>query len=146
MASQEHIEYNDSFVAALETIWGDGFLSPGGLFLASDWMRRDAHPPSAEMKRYLEFEDLNFEMMPPVYYEQALVAAGFEEVVIRDRNRWYAELARKEHQEIKGTLYPTLVEKAGKAEADRLVGVWQAMCVVLDSGELRPAHMRAKKP
>jgi len=30
MASHEEIEYTDELVAVLETVWGDGFLSPGG--------------------------------------------------------------------------------------------------------------------
>ena len=30
MADQEEVEYTDSFVGALELVWGGGFLSPGG--------------------------------------------------------------------------------------------------------------------
>ncbi len=28
--AQHHDEYDDAFVARLELLWGDGFLSPGG--------------------------------------------------------------------------------------------------------------------
>jgi hypothetical protein len=34
----------------------------------------------------------------------------------------------------------------GKAFADNEIEVWRALTVVVDSGELRPGHMRARKP
>jgi phosphoethanolamine N-methyltransferase len=121
-------------------------LRPGGVFLASDWMRCDANSPSADMRTYIETEGLSFDMAPPEAYAAALQDAGFENVSLRDRNAWYAALGRKEYEQMKGPLYETLIEKAGQAEADRNIEVWRTMCVVLDSGELRPGHMRAVKP
>lgn len=121
-------------------------LKPGGLFMASDWMRRDAEPPSPDMQRYIESEGLSFDMAPPENYRQALKVAGFQDIVLKDRNPWYRELAREEHAQIKGPLYHTLVKRAGQLETDRLLGVWRNMCVVLNSGELRPGHMKAVKP
>ena len=121
-------------------------LEPGGIFIASDWMRRDAEPPSPEMKRYIESEGLSFDMAPPEYYAEALKKAGFRDIALKDRNAWYRELARKEYSQIKGALYHTLIECAGESETNRLLEVWRTMCVVLDSGELRPGHMRAVKP
>lgn len=121
-------------------------LEPGGLFVASDWMRCDANPPSPEMKYYIESEGLSFEMNPPEDYEKALKIAGFRDIVLKDRNLWYAEQAKKEYAQMKGPLYPTLVERAGREESDRIIEVWRAMCIVLESGELRPSHIRAVKP
>jgi len=121
-------------------------LKPAGIFVASDWMRCDPNPPSADMQTYIKAEGLGFEMAPPEKYEASLKAAGFENVALRDRNPWYAKLARKEYEQIKGPLYKILVERAGQAETDRNIEVWRTMCVVLDSGELRPGHMRAVKP
>ena len=121
-------------------------LEPGGIFVASDWMRRDAEPPSPDMIRYIESEGLSFDMAPLENYAEALKNAGFQDIALKDRNAWYRELAHKEYAQIKGPLYDTLVECAGKPETDRLLEVWRTMCVVLDSGELRPGHMRAVKP
>jgi ubiquinone/menaquinone biosynthesis C-methylase UbiE len=121
-------------------------LKPAGVFVASDWMRCDANPPSAEMRQYIESEGLSFDMSPPEEYEKALAKAGFEDIVLRDRNPWYRKLARKEYEQMQGPLYRTLVEQAGQAETDRNLEVWRNMCVVLDSGELRPGHMHAVKP
>jgi hypothetical protein len=107
MRSSNDIEYHDELVAVLETVWGEGFFSPGGRFVASDWMRRDANPPSADMRNYIKAEGLSFEMTPPEYYKTALKKAGFENIVLRDRNSWYAKLARKEYDRMKGPLYQT---------------------------------------
>jgi len=121
-------------------------LTPEGIFLASDWMRCDATPPSKDMQNYIRTEGLSFDMAPSENYAAALQEAGFEDITLRDRNSWYAELARNEYEKMKGPLYQTLVERAGQAETDRCIEVWRTMCVVLDSGELRPGHMRAVKP
>ncbi|MEN8247246.1 MAG: methyltransferase domain-containing protein [Thermodesulfobacteriota bacterium] len=121
-------------------------LTTGGIFMASDWMRCDATPPSEDMQNYIRTEGLSFDMAPPENYAAALQEAGFEDITLRDRNPWYAELARNEYDQMKGPLYQTLVERAGQAETDRCIEVWRTMCVVLDSGELRPGHMRAVKP
>lgn len=121
-------------------------LKPGGIFVASDWMRCDANPPSEDMRTYIETEGLSFDMAPPENYKAALQKAGFEDVTLTDRNPWYAALARNEYAQMKGPLYQALLERAGQAETDRNIDVWRTMCVVLDSGELRPGHMRAVKP
>jgi phosphoethanolamine N-methyltransferase len=98
------------------------------------------------MQQYIESEGLSFDMSPPERYEKALAKAGFKDIVLRDRNSWYRQLARKEYEQMKGPLYQTLVERAGRVETDRNIETWRTMCVVLDSGELRPGHMRAVKP
>lgn len=121
-------------------------LTPGGIFVASDWMRCDANPPSDDMRAYIDAEGLSFDMAPPENYAAALQMAGFDDITLRDRNSWYAALARNEYEEMQGPLYQTLVARAGQTETDRNIEVWRTMCVVLDSGELRPGHMRAVKP
>ncbi|MCG6909755.1 MAG: methyltransferase domain-containing protein [Deltaproteobacteria bacterium] len=120
-------------------------LKPAGVFAASDWMRCDQGPPSADMQRYVESEGLSFDMAPPEAYARTLEETGFTEVVLKDRNPWYAELARKEYEQMKGPLYEMLVKRAGKEETDHNLNVWRNMCIVLESGELRPGHMRAFK-
>lgn len=121
-------------------------LKPGGIFTASDWMRCDDRPASAQMRHYIESEGLSFDMAPPRAYADMLAAAGFTTVALRDRNDWYRRQAGKEYEAIKGPLYERLVSSVGKELTDRNVEVWRALCVVLDSGELRPGHIRAVKP
>lgn len=131
-----------------EALFADVFrlLRPGGLFIASDWMRRDDNPPTPEMEHYLEVEGLNFGMASPDRYAEALEKAGFIDIRLRDRNSWYSDLSRREYEQMKGPLYPRMVELLGPANADRYVEVWRAMNLVIESGELRPGHLRAIKP
>ena len=63
-----------------------------------------------------------------------------------DRNAWYKPLAHKEHEALSGPLYERLVELVGQEFADHEIEIWRALTVVVDSGELRPNHMRARKP
>lgn len=134
-------------IADKRTLCRDTFrvLEPGGLFVAGDWMRGDG-PVSEDMQRYLELEGLDFGMANPEEYEQALKQAGFESIRLIDRNEWYREIAKQEHARMSGPLYDQLVAIQGKEFADREIGVWEAMIVVLDKGELRPTHMSASKP
>jgi phosphoethanolamine N-methyltransferase len=131
-----------------EALFRDVFrvLKPGGLFLASDWLRGDDQLASAEMERYVGLEGLSFAMASPQRYETAMRAAGFQDVEVRDRNAWYLATARNELKEINGRFHARLVELVGAAETDRQTQVWEAMIVVLESGELRPTHLKAKRP
>ena len=131
-----------------EALFADVFrlLRPGGLFIASDWMRRDDNPPTPEMAHYLKVEGLNFGMASPDRYAAALEKAGFIDIRLRDRNSWYRDLSRREYQQMKGPLYPRMAELLGRANADRFVEVWRAMNLVIESGELRPGHLRAIRP
>ena len=61
-------------------------LRPGGILVASDWMRIDEAPPSAEMLAYMDIEGLSFSMSALPRYGAALAAAGFQQVQLRDRN------------------------------------------------------------
>ena len=131
-----------------EALFRDVFrvLKPGGFFLASDWLRGDDKPASAEMERYVSLEGLSFAMASPLRYEAAMQAAGFRDVDVRDRNAWYLATARNELAQINGPLYDKLTELVGASETERQTQVWQAMIVVLESGELRPTHLKGKRP
>lgn len=121
-------------------------LRPGGQVMASDWMRRDEQPPSAEMLSYMAAEGLSFTMRSLPRYGEALRSAGFVDISLRDRNAWYAELVQRELETLRGPLFEQLCTLAGRAETERNVLVWERLCVVVCSGELRPAHFRGSKP
>jgi len=131
-----------------EALFRDVFrlLVPGGWFAASDWLRGDDAPPSPEMRRYIESEGLSFAMASPERYRKAMTAAGFDRVAVIDRNAWYAKTARAELAAIRGPLSARLLDLVGDAEAARQTQVWERMLIVLDSGELRPTHLRGHKP
>jgi len=121
-------------------------LVPGGWLAASDWLRGDDDPPSAAMRDYIEAEGLSFAMASPKRYRDAMAAAGFDQIAAIDRNPWYAKTARAELAAIGGPLSARLLELVGEAETARQTQVWERMLVVLDSGELRPTHLRGHKP
>jgi phosphoethanolamine N-methyltransferase len=135
-------------IADKESLFGGIFriLRPGGLLLASDWLRGDDKFASAEMQRYVELEGLSFAMASPGRYQRAMTDAGFEAIEIRDRNAWYLEAARDELAQIQGPLHQRLIDLVGESETARQEQVWEAMLVVLASGELRPTHLKARRP
>lgn len=120
-------------------------LKPGGWFVASDWLISHDNEPSPEMKYYIKLEDLDFGMASPTRYEKALNAAGFENVSLNNRNRWYFQEAQGELETMKNER-PRFDATMGKEEIDIQVELWQAMLVVLEKGEHCPHHFRGQKP
>ncbi len=136
-----HIENKEALFAEIFRV-----LRPGGSVAASDWMSGTDGPFSAAMAYYLQTEGLGFGMASPTRYRTAMAAAGFRDIRIVDRNAWYGPVAHGEHDALAGPLYDKLVARVGKAFVDHEIEVWRAMTVVVDSGELRPGHLRARKP
>jgi phosphoethanolamine N-methyltransferase len=120
-------------------------LKPDGVFAASDWLRGDG-PITPQLQYYIDVEGLGFGMGSAQDYRTALVAAGFCDVRLTDRNAWYRGIAHEEHAALSGPLYARLVERVGEEFTRHEIEVWRALTVVLDSGELRPTHLRARKP
>jgi phosphoethanolamine N-methyltransferase len=85
-------------------------------------------------------------MASPARYRAAMEGAGFQDIRMTDRNDWYRPLARREHAALSGPLYERLAAQVGKDFVDHEIEVWRALTVVVDSGDLRPGHLRARKP
>ena len=58
----------------------------------------------------------------------------------------HRETARGELERLKGPLYEAVSRTVGKEYVDKNIRTWEAMQKVLDSGEHRPTHLRARKP
>jgi phosphoethanolamine N-methyltransferase len=131
-----------------ERLMADVFaiLRPGGWFAASDWLIGHDGDPSPEMLHYLDMEGLSFGMASPGRYAKAMEAAGFTGIAVTSRNPWYREVARREHDRLKGPLYDKAVAAVGKEMVDHNIALWAAMLVVLDKGEHQPTHLRGRKP
>ena len=121
-------------------------LTPGGWFVASDWLISHDGEPSPEMKRYIKLEDLDFGIASPQRYRQALEQAGFVDIEMVNRNQWYREEARMEHARLTGDEKEKFATILGHDELESMIEIWQAMVVVLDTGEHCPHHFRARKP
>jgi SAM-dependent methyltransferase len=131
-----------------ESLCRDAFrvLRPGGWFAASDWLIAHDNEPSDAMRRYIAAEDLGFAMASPRRYRDALGAAGFVDVELRDRNRWYRDVARDELARLQGSQHDQFVALLGEDAVHRQIATWTAMVPVLDSGEHCPHHFRGRRP
>lgn len=135
-------------IADKESLFREVFrvLKPGGRLVVSDWLTSHDDPPSQAMEDYLEAEGLSFGMASPERYEAALQDAGFEPVELVDRNPWYRVEAREELERLEGPLFERVVAEVGHELVEKNVRIWTAMIKVLDTGEHRPTHLRAKRP
>ncbi len=121
-------------------------LQPGGWFAASDWLAGYENEPSPEMQAYLEAEGLDFGLASQRTYRAALEAAGFIEIDVVDRNKWYQQQARAEREQLGGILYNGLVSTVGLEFVEHQIEVWDKVIIALDQGQLRPTHLRGRKP
>jgi ubiquinone/menaquinone biosynthesis C-methylase UbiE len=121
-------------------------LRPGGRFIASDWLRGGGADYSAEMMEYFRLEGIAYNMATLAESAEALRAARFEHVEIRDRHDWYLDLAQRELEAMEGSLNPLIVHRIGPERARHFIDNWRQLVVVLRRGELRPGHLKAVKP
>ena len=121
-------------------------LEPGGIFVASDWLAGYEGEPSAEMQAYLEAEGLDFGLASTDTYADALAAAGFVDIEIVDRNEWYRQQARSERDLLGGALYDELTSAVGHEFLEHEIEVWDKLIIAVDQGQLRPTHLRCKRP
>ena len=73
-------------------------------------------------------------------------AGGIIDIEGRDRNAWYLDLARGELAALEGELRPLVTARIGHERAEHFIANWQQLVLVLERGELRPAHFKARKP
>ena len=120
-------------------------LVPGGWMVVGDWFGNGLEPTEA-MREWLDAVGLTF-TLESIEASAALVeACGFTGAEWRDRNAWYAKAVDDEIATLAGESYPRLVERLGaEAAAQRLASSTRKKAVV-DAGELRPGHLRARKP
>jgi len=120
-------------------------LKPGGWFLVYDWMKSD-DPISDDMRYFYKMEGLTYAMETLERHGELLREAGFEAIELIDSWDQYRRLCRKEYEQMKGPLFPQMVELLGREKAEYFVEDWRSMMVVLDKGEHRPGRYRARKP
>ncbi len=130
------------------SVFADAYrvLRPGGRLIASDWLRDSDRPYSAEMLEFFRLEGIAYNMASMAETIAALERAGFVDIAVNDRHHWYRDLARRELAALDGELRPLIIERLGKDRAEHFVDDWRQLVVVLDRGELRPAHIKASRP
>ena len=120
-------------------------LRPGGTLLVSDWLRGGSGAYSAEMLEYFRLEGIAYNMANVAETTATLARVGFVEIEARDRSAWYRDLARRELAALEGELRPLVTERIGAEKAEHFVDNWRQLVLVLERGELRPTHLKARK-
>jgi phosphoethanolamine N-methyltransferase len=120
-------------------------LKPGGVLTSYDWMKPEGEF-SDDMRYWFKMERLTYDMKTFPEYEALLRDAGFTEIQMSDRSDWYRRKVKDEYEQIQEELYPRMVERLGKEEADHFVENWRAMMVVCEKGEVFQGYYRARKP
>jgi phosphoethanolamine N-methyltransferase len=121
-------------------------LRPGGTFVASDWLQSEAAASSATMREFYEVIGLTFNLETPDNTHRALHKAGFIEVALRDRHAWHKDEVHRESWLIRGSLKSKALELLGAEAYEHCLEVRRKEDIVLDKGELRPTHLRARRP
>jgi phosphoethanolamine N-methyltransferase len=121
-------------------------LRPGGHLIVSDWLRGGSGGYSEEMLEFFRLEGIAYNMADRAETTAALARVGFIEIEARDRNAWYRDLARRELAALEGELRPLVTDRIGRDRAEHFIRNWRQLVLVLDRGELRPTHLKARKP
>jgi len=120
-------------------------LKPGGWVALSDWLGAP-EPPSPAMQEWLRLVGLTFTLDTLEHIAEIVTDTGFELVQAEDRNQWYASEMLKELDSISGENFPKLVNAIGESAANQRVKSSSAKFEIVKGGELRPGHIRARKP
>lgn len=120
-------------------------LRPGGYFIIGDWYRGD-DSFSTEMEIWVENNGVTFSMDTLQHAAVLAKQTGFIEIQTRDRNDWYRGYARGEFERIEGPLWKQYVELFGQEDAAACVEGAQLRMVVAEQGQLRPGHIRGRRP
>ncbi len=120
-------------------------LRPGGWLAVGDWLG-GAAPRSDAMKRWLDAVGLSFSLDTLDRTVSIAANAGFVAIESTDRNAWYMEEMRRELATLEGASFDRLVAAIGEDSARCRLASSTLKYEVVRGGELRPAHIRARKP
>ena len=99
------------------------------------------------MMDYVAAEGMDMHMCSIGRYRDAIELAGFVDIELKDRNKWYSDLAKQEVVAMSmSPLREKIVNLIGENEATNTIEIWNKMIGVLESGEHRPGHIRARIP
>ena len=121
-------------------------LRPDGRFLASDWLFAEGAATSPAILAWLAGSPLTFAYVTPEAALDALAQAGFEEVAIVDRSATIRALNRAEVAVLEGPARQRLAALVGAEMAEQRLHSARGRQAVLDNGDLRPCHLKGRKP
>lgn len=119
-------------------------LRPGGAITLYDWTRRDAELSDA-MRYWIQVEGLTYALETLDHYGELLEQAGFADVAVEDASDWYRRRVAEEYAAMRGPLFPQMLERLGRENAEHFVENWRAMLRVCETGEMRQGYCRGRK-
>ena len=120
-------------------------LRPGGWIALSDWFR-GSEPYTAEMTQFLKDAGPTLRMATLDETAKLLHEAGFVDIAALDRNAWYRDYSKAEFERITGEDRLRFEALLGKDEAAKWIATVKLKCVAVEQGQLRPGHLRARRP
>jgi SAM-dependent methyltransferase len=121
-------------------------LRPGGWFVAADWLWSAGAGESPVVRDWLSRGPLQFVFTTPAQAIDELRAAGFEDVEVRDERARLQTSNREEIRILEGVARQRLAQLVGQEMADSRLVSARGRQAALDSGDLIPTHLRARKP
>ncbi len=121
-------------------------LKPGGRFLAADWLWAEGAADSAAVCRFVAGGPLRFVYTTTSESEAALRQSGFADVKISDRRALLQASNRTEIAFLSGPDSQRLAEVVGPEMARARLASAHGRQGVLDSGDLIPSHIFARRP
>ncbi len=98
------------------------------------------------MEYFFELEGLTYNMVTLDDYGAGLRDCGFADIELADITDRFRILSQNQYKRIKGPLDRRIRSLVGDEKAEHIAKNWRQLLVVIDTGELRPAHLRARKP
>jgi phosphoethanolamine N-methyltransferase len=121
-------------------------LKRGSPFVASDWLWAEGAAASPAVRAWLAGLPLKFEFTTPEAAARALRSAGFAEVKVTDRSERLRESNREEVALLSGEAFERLARIVGPEMAKARLDSARGRQGALDSGDLRPSHLKGHKP
>ena len=120
-------------------------LRPASWVAMSDWFRGSA-PFTPEMKEWMKQAGVTLEMITLDETADQLRRIGFADVLIEDRNEWYKDYSKREVERMAGEDRHRFEQLLGKDETDDWIKATGLKSQAVAQGQLRPGHLRARKP
>lgn len=121
-------------------------LVPGGAFIAADWLWREGAATSPVVRQWLSSTPLRFAFTTVSEAEDALRRAGFVSIRIDDRRAHLQAANRQEVEALAGPAGQQLAALLGSDMAQSRLASARGRQAALDSGDLIPCHLQARKP
>lgn len=135
-----HVPDKAAFYADVKRV-----LKPGGRVAVSDWFC-GTEPFTPEMDAWLEVTGLSFAFAPIGECGRILEDAGFVDIETEDRNAWFVRHARRDVEHLERGMHERLAGAIGRDKADEWLQRCRRRLVVAEQGQLRPGHVRARRP